>query len=713
MGTIIKSISFQNFYNYYGDFKQNTYNFKEGINIINADNNMGKSKFYNGILWILKDAVYDSDLKRMVNAGTSLIKMASGKALTEETLFDMGVNIKFIENDETYSVSKIVQFVRKGNNWSTNERLEILQTKDNKDIPVLDQTDKEKIIQKIIPAELMNYALLQGESMEQLVDLSSHNGLSSTIEALAGINNLIEICDISKDLSQRAKKLSNDKEREINANNNRNTELIQEREKLEVFIDSNSKKIGTFKTELSEATKKKEGLEAVLVNSQKQEKYRSILKTLQVEINELKEQKNEREKNITTMMFSENSPWLLMNLGNQISLFDQRRQNLTSEIATQKAMDNPFIKLPEGSPDIPSLQRMLRTEVCEVCGRPALKDSEYWNHIKMVMERPVNNENKNKNDFSTFYSSIQTTVGSFSLSIPQISQSIQEYRDRIDDIENLIEEKEEKKEIAKQGFLSAGGTENSSDSTARKNIADYTLAEKTIEKKSEDIEKAETQIRQWQTRLKQIEEALKEYNANNEITRYRDFKDIMCVVEAIFLNSKERIFDEIIQSLEVNANQKYSELTEGNLSAGGKLSFSKQLDGTVQVSIKNINDGELTGLGTGFQRMKQLSIIMAIISSKIGNKQFDYPFISDAPFSEFGDNFINNFFKIAPKVFTQSIILIKELYDPNSDDYLNSLGKKILDKMKNGEIQGAFYVNVIEEKADTTNLITKNKCYKG
>ena len=67
----------------------------------------------------------------------------------------------------------------------------------------------------------------------------------------------------------------------------------------------------------------------------------------------------------------------------------------------------------------------------------------------------------------------------------------------------------------------------------------------------------------------------------------------MCVVEAIFLNSKERIFDEIIQSLEVNANQKYSELTEGNLSAGGKLSFSKQLDGTVQVSIKNINDNTL------------------------------------------------------------------------------------------------------------------------
>ena len=57
MGTFIKSIAFQNFYNYYGDFKENIYTFKEGINIINADNNMGKSKFYNGFLWLLQDVI--------------------------------------------------------------------------------------------------------------------------------------------------------------------------------------------------------------------------------------------------------------------------------------------------------------------------------------------------------------------------------------------------------------------------------------------------------------------------------------------------------------------------------------------------------------------------------------------------------------------------------------------------------------------------------
>jgi len=711
MATLIKSISFQNFYNYYGSFKDNTYHFKEGINIVNADNNMGKSKFYNGILWLLKDTVYDSDLKRPVNASSSFQKMASGKALNEETKFDVGVNIVFVENADKYSVSKIVQFKKDGDNWKTNEKLEILQTIDNRDIPVLDTADKEKIIKKIIPAELMNYALLQGESMEQLVDLSSHNGLSSTIEALAGIKNLIEMCDISKDLSQKTKRLSNDKEKEINSTNQKITGLIQERETLESRIESTTTQIETYKTELSEAKKKKETLEAILLNAQNREKFRGVQQTLQNEINRLKEEKNNKEKSITSMLFSENSPWLLMNLQEQISLFDKRRQELTAEIATQKAIDNP-IKLPEGSPDIPSLQRMLRTEICEVCGRPAPKDSEFWQHIKMVMERPTNKEKSNKNDFGSFYSGIQTTVGSFSLSISKIAGNIQQYRDVIDNLEDLINQKEEEKETAKLEFLNAGGSENSSDVTDKQNISDYTLAEKTIEKKEEDIRKAEKSIKDWNARLKQIEDEIKSISTNSEIESYRTFKETMAAVEYIFNNSKERIFNRIIEQLNTNANEKYVELTKGNLSAGGKLVFQPQEDGTVKVSIKNINDGELTGLGTGFQRMKQLSIVMAIISSKIGNKQFDYPFISDAPFSEFGDNFINNFFKIAPNVFTQSIIFIKELYDPASENYLNELGKKILKKMENGEIPGTFYVNVIEEKADTTNLVTKNKCYK-
>ena len=59
MGTIIKSVAFENFYNYYGSYEANEYQFKAGINIVNADNNMGKSKFYNGSLLSNKKGQFD------------------------------------------------------------------------------------------------------------------------------------------------------------------------------------------------------------------------------------------------------------------------------------------------------------------------------------------------------------------------------------------------------------------------------------------------------------------------------------------------------------------------------------------------------------------------------------------------------------------------------------------------------------------------------
>ena len=711
MATIIKSISFQNFYNYYGDFKPNTYRFKEGINIVNADNNMGKSKFYNGILWILKDEVYDSDSKRIELAKTSFSKMASDKAKTEETEFDMGVKIEFEENSTQYSVSKIVHCKKGAADWTFTERVDVSETTNGRTIPIHDSEDKKNRIQKIIPIELRNYALLQGESMEKLVDLSSRAGLSSTIETLAGISNLIELCSSCSDLSKKAKKLSNDKESEVSRNNDKINNLITERERLEKNIECIFPQIEAYKEELSKAQKIKEELEALQLNAAKRERFREIQKQLLKEIDSLKQMKKDKEKNITSMLFSNSTPWLLMGLQDSIDEFGQKRDKLNNDLTLQRVAKDPTILLPEGSPDIPSLKRMLKTEKCEVCGRPAPKDSEHWEHIKTIMERPRNTENLNANNFSVFYGDILKTVGSFLLNIPEIPQEIEEYRDKLTDIESKIKEKQEEYSIAKQEFMSAGGNENELGNTDKKNIDDHSLAERTIEDKKRLIERANDQIKQWNTRLQQIEKELGDINQSAEITKYRDFKDMMCCIESMFLNSKERIFDRILNSLEIKANQKYGELTAGNQVAGGRLSFKKQEDNTVQVSIRNTNDNELTGLGTGFQRMKQLSIVMAIISSRIGNQHFDYPFISDAPFSEFGDNFIYNFFKIAPQVFTQSIILIKDLYDPNDDNFLNEKGEEILEKMKSGEIQGTFYVNIVNKKADATDLVTKNKCY--
>ena len=117
----------------------------------------------------------------------------------------------------------------------------------------------------------------------------------------------------------------------------------------------------------------------------------------------------------------------------------------------------------------------------------------------------------------------------------------------------------------------------------------------------------------------------------------------------------------------------------------------------------------MTGLGTGFQRMKQLAILMAIIQTQISGTKYDAPLIADAPFSEFSRNFINNFIEETPKVFKQEIILTKDTVDTVEDTgevILNELGNEIKEKIVNHSLKGTFYLNQPVQVEDQTNQRT-------
>ena len=126
------------------------------------------------------------------------------------------------------------------------------------------------------------------------------------------------------------------------------------------------------------------------------------------------------------------------------------------------------------------------------------------------------------------------------------------------------------------------------------------------------------------------------------------------------------------------------------------------------IEVVDKNNNLITGLSEGFQRMKKLAVIMAIISSRPNQQTFDYPLIADAPISAFGKAFIEGFFNEVPNVFTQSIILVKELYDRETTSRLSATGARIL---KRPEI-GSFYLNEIEENKSQSERITKIICYK-
>lgn len=307
---------------------------------------------------------------------------------------------------------------------------------------------------------------------------------------------------------------------------------------------------------------------------------------------------------------------------------------------------------------------------------------------------------------------MERSSSSYNTSIPKIKDRISKLSNDLDDIKDELSELLESKDEIFTELNNAGGNVDNSEFDDKALVRDFDNAINTINQKEREIQSMLSQINTLDISIEKLNAQLKKYGKNAETEKFEAFSDLLKNIEIIINETKDAIFDRTIKVLEKEANDKYAKLTEGNQSSGGKLVFKKEHE-VVNVSIRDINNGVITGLGTGFQRMKQLAIVMAIISSKIGDeKKFDYPFISDAPFSEFGENFISNFFKVAPEVFTQSIIMIKELYDPKVKDYLTPFGRKVLDNMLSDKLPGTFYVNIIEERADTTGLVTSHKCYK-
>jgi DNA sulfur modification protein DndD len=709
MGTFIKSISLQNFYNYYGSYEDNTYTFKEGINIINADNNMGKSKLYNGFLWILDDQVYDSDDKRYYPVSESYNKMMSKKASRENVELDMGVTIVYESEGVCYKVSKEVHCKSEDGSWFFSPSTNVLMTTDNEDMPVMDKQKQQDAIRMLIPADMEKYALLQGESMERLVDLSTLNGLENTINALADINNLIRMCGLASELVKQAKQEYNKEETKNRGASNEILKLREERDNLEKWIEDANKKIELARQELIKAKEKEQQYESEFFSSKKRIQLRHEYEEECAKLDSLKREKAEQELSITSRLFDENCPWILMGLGNETGDFDANRIELTKKITAQEISQNPQILLPDDSPDAPSLRRMLENEHCEVCDREAKKGTAPWLHIKKVLERP-HKEMRTSASFMQFYSGLQNATGRYEATIPQIQESFEQYMNNIYDLDDQIEAQERIVE-AKENELTLVGIENSTEEEDRKVLSGYNQAKQTISSKNDEIQKWTGKIKIWDSALTKAKEELDKRQGSTPIRKAKELYDNMQVIKTMFDSTRERIFKTIVDNLQTAANEMYSDLTKGNQTFGGTLTFDRLDDGTVRVSVIDSQGEELYGNGTGFQRMKQLAIVMSIISSKVGNKSFDYPFISDAPFSEFSWNFMNNFFEIAPNVFRQSIIMIKDLYDPADDNLINEHGKAIVKQMNDGQLQGSFYVNYAETRADAGNLVTKKYCY--
>ena len=731
-GKIINSISFENFYNYYGNYKNNTFSFKKGLNIIVADNGAGKSKFFNGILWLLKDIVYDSELKQDDKIEDVTFKIISDKAKEETSIggkIRVGVKLSYQDSKFEYIVEKYFYSRRfiEGNSLDEKSwKLETIEQEVSKrDLylktfhQVYSIDEQKRIINNIILPDLQPYALLQGEEIDNIINFSTKDSLNVAINKLTNINRVKELVGLSQYLLGRSIKDLDTQRKRYTKNANAFEDELKKKEKFTLELEKKNRLLQTTIETLNNSKEEKAQLLNSITNAEKRNRFRDKVSDLESKKESLSSKYEVLLNSINSYFFNPEYSWLLMDLEGEMKTFsniqDEFIESRIKKRINKQQPTNTFITvLPDGSPDYASLEKMLKQELCFVCGRDAKVGSEEWLYMKKVKERPKPSTSKmisqSKNDFRDFFGDIQMSTQGYYKKIIDIGNSIKNLRIKASDYENEIREIQQQIEQTEQELFQFGGSkENSKERDKDKIILEsYANANQRIGQCSLEIKRYQKEIEELESKIEKINDNISELGGSDFPKEYEETVDILTDINTIVSNTKDRIFSDILTRLETNSNKHFQHLTTGNNVDGGILKLSKTSAETAIIEVVDKRGNPITGLSEGFQRMKKLAVVMAIISSRYNKQTFDYPLIADAPLSAFGKGFIEGFFNEVPNVFNQSIILVKELYDRDRESQLTESGERILKKTDLGKL----YVNEIEGNKSQVERSTKIICYK-
>ncbi|WP_319231062.1 hypothetical protein [Draconibacterium orientale] len=475
-----------------------------------------------------------------------------------------------------------------------------------------------------------------------------------------------------------------------------------------------------YKTNHAEAKQESYDLEDKIQNSQKKLELKEKRKSL---LRQLKTAKGDYDKfldGLNSRFFDGNFSWIAMGLEHIPPLFSLSKYAYLDIISEKKTLNklrnNPEELnsiLPLDMPDTMTLDKMLHDGHCHVCNRKAEEGSEAWNYILKLKKRPSSQQNETplfKNDFKSFFEDIQLSSQPFTGKIGQVEESIansiqkqDELLSRISRIDTKLKTNHiELKELLKSDDVDEN-TEN------EKNILNsYEGAIKRATQAEERINRTSERIIELSKTIKGIDDELDKLRGVDVPVEYKNAYELLNDISISVANTRERTFINMLKKLEEFSNKHFSNLIKYNEISGGILRFKQTVSDTIELDVVDENENLVSGSSEGFQRMKKLAVVMAIISAK--GTGFNYPMFADAPLSTFGKGFIKSFFEEVPNVFPQSIILINNIYDADAPNKLDDIGNDLL---KNNNHVSTLYLNEVNSNVQQVERRTTISQLKG
>jgi DNA sulfur modification protein DndD len=725
MASIINSIAFKNFFNYYGDFNNNKYELDAGINIIVADNGAGKSKFFNAFFWFFYDQILDSDSKEKINIRNAGVKILSDKAKNETPIgsyVKCGVMIEYTSGTrykyqiiKSFTATRIGEKITDKNSWQfVINDIEVNKTELvlHKYKPVYDQDEKSRIINGLIMKAFRKYSFLQGEEVDNIIDFSKKESIEEAVENLTDIKKYEEIHELLNEFKAKAFR---DLQKQLKANNKQNERFdtaVADKERIEQQIEQEKIKLEQWNQTLRAAEEEKTELDKIYANAEKRKEFDDKLKPLRKRLRDKQEEFETFLDRINNRFFDGSFAWIAMGFEEEVEKFRDLNERYIEKRYEKKALknveENPneyFHFLPENSPDSVSIQNMIDDEHCYVCNREAKEGTpEHKNLIKLKNRTKDNQSQKPfvKNDLKNFFGDLQINAQPFYNKFDSIRDSIIKTKEKEVELKDSIKKLKSKIKSIEDDRNSIMIAGHDAEQSARDIISNYTGAVRRMESANSKINDIIIpKINKLKQDLKAINDEIKSLNKSNDIPNgFNENYEVLSDLEEASQKAKDRVFDGMINLLEEHANKHFKNLIKNNDLSGGILKFEKNPNGSINFNYLDSKGNSVYGSSEGFQRMKKFSVVMAIISAN--NAEYNYPLLADAPISAFGEGFTEGFFEAIGDVFPQSIVLVKELFKQDDEMKINELGKRLL---KDPKVK-TMYVNHVPENAEQIDIVT-------
>ena len=681
----IQKIIIENFQPYYGD--DNILEFGDGLNLVLGEGGKGKSKLFNAFYWVLFGRIYITEIGwvdtnslplNIKNIRLQRHEFINEKALSEAKPGDTvrcSVHLDLLDDaGNLYEIERSITAKRKqeedwkyASAWDVSPNsVKIMYDTITGTKTAIDDMAESKI-EELFPTEIKKYIWFQGETLDELIDFSDTDNLRNAVRHRSYYPFYEKLSAIISKARQKIESQETKHLRDVNQRNADARSLVNRIEYLRGKVaeeEKNKEKIehiiSTMEVQLASDEGKIKGLAKFVDSVNNYNACEVDIARINSELTRLDDEERKALSDI----------WVLRGTGEMIVKCKELVNNHVEMVNT--APERKFLDNPSRS----KLEAILNVDhQCFVCGCPV--DEAHPERVKWIKDRiRLQEEFLREMDeyrqnlelsaqFNSLLSKIQDYPDPLLVAVGEIDKNYSDIEEKIEKLigkrRHLLAQKEkfnnEIEEIKRRHGVDP-----------RKEAGQYSAFESSvvatrsnIESKRKELRSCEEAIISYTRQLNEAEADLKVKGVSSGSVIYKveetEWKDISAILEKICLSVQERARKELLEKIQKRANDFYSRFTAHDRSYKGMI----EIDDNYEIKVDTL-------LNTSHEDRKKMSIINALLSLNQEALGIYYPFISDAPTSNFDPQTTHRYLMGIKDIFDQSIIMTKDV-ELNSQNY--------------------------------------------